>query len=44
LQTNHFVTNAYHPKFNGLVERFNHTFGEMLSMYVSSCHDDWDDE
>ncbi|KZS07756.1 Uncharacterized protein APZ42_028454 [Daphnia magna] len=37
------VTAAYHPQCNGLVERFNHTFAEMLSMYVSSCHDDWDE-
>lgn len=43
LQTNHLVTAAYHPQCNGLVERFNHTFAEMLSMYVSSCHDDWDE-
>ncbi len=43
LQTNHLVTAAYHPQSNGLVERFNHTFAEMLSMYVSSCHDDWDE-
>jgi hypothetical protein len=43
LQTNHFVTTAYHPQCNGLVERFNPTFAEKLSMYVSSCHDDWDE-
>lgn len=43
LQTNHLVTTAYHPQCNGLVERFNHTFADMLSMYVRSRHDNWDD-
>ena len=43
LQTNHLTTTAYHPQCNGLVERFNHTFAEMLSMYVSSSHNDWDE-
>ncbi len=42
LQTNHLVTAAYHPQCNGLVERYNHTFAEMLSMYVNSNHNDWD--
>ncbi|KAI9556842.1 pol polyprotein [Daphnia sinensis] len=42
LQTNHLVTAAYHPQCNGLVERYNHTFAEMLSMYVNSLHNDWD--
>jgi hypothetical protein len=32
LQTNHLVTAAYHPQCNGLVERYNHTFAEMVSM------------
>lgn len=36
LQTNHLVTTAYHPQCNGLVDRFNHTFSDTLSMYVSS--------
>lgn len=43
LQTNNLVTAAYHSQMNGLVERFNHTFAEMLSMNFSSCHDDWDE-
>ncbi|KZR95508.1 Uncharacterized protein APZ42_010747, partial [Daphnia magna] len=43
MQTNHLVTAAYHPQCNGLVERYNHTFAEMFSMYVNSCHNDWDD-
>ncbi|KZS10738.1 Uncharacterized protein APZ42_024709 [Daphnia magna] len=42
LQTNHLVTAAYHPQCNGLVERYNHTFAERLSMYVNSLHNDWD--
>lgn len=42
LQSNHLVTAAYHPKYNDLVERYNHTFAEVLSMYVNSYHDDWD--
>jgi hypothetical protein len=42
LQTNHLVTAAYHPQCNGLVERYNHTFAEMVSMYVNSYHNDWD--
>jgi hypothetical protein len=25
------------------VERFKHTFVEMLSMNFSSCHDEWDE-
>lgn len=37
------MTTAYHPQCNGLVERFNHTFAEMLSMYLSSCHNNWDE-
>ena len=43
MQTNHLVTTAYHPQCNGLVERFNHTFAMMLSMYVNAKHDDWDE-
>ena len=42
LQTNHLVIAAYHPQCNGLVERYNHTFAKMLSMYVNSYHNDWD--
>ena len=43
MTTNHLITTAYHPQCNGLVERFNHTFAVMLSMYVSSKQDDWDE-
>jgi hypothetical protein len=42
LQTNHRTTTAYHQQANGQVERLNHTFTDMLSMYVSSDHSDWD--
>ncbi len=43
LQSNHLVTTAYHPQCNGLVERFNHPFAEMISMFVNSKHSNWDD-
>lgn len=43
MQTNHLTTTAYHPQCNGLVERFNHTFAEMLSIYVNTSHADWDE-
>lgn len=43
IQTHHLVTSSYHPQCNGLVERYNHTFADMLSMYVNSKHDNWDD-
>lgn len=33
----------YHPQTNGLVERTNRTLTNMLAMYVSSDHKDWDD-
>ena len=42
LQTNHRTTTAYHQQANGQVERLNHTFADMLSMYVSADHSDWD--
>ncbi len=42
METNHQTTTAYHPQANGLVERLNHTLADMLSMYVSKDHKDWD--
>ncbi|KAI8499504.1 hypothetical protein Bbelb_225550 [Branchiostoma belcheri] len=36
-------TTAYHPQGDGLVERFNRTLKDMLSKYVSTTGDDWDD-
>lgn len=38
----HRTTTAYHPQTNGLTERFNSTLGDMLAMYVSSDHTNWD--
>ena len=35
-------TTAYHPQCNGLAERTIKTIKQMLSAYVSSTHDDWD--
>jgi len=35
-------TTSYHPQTDGLVERFNGTFVEMISMYVSTDQKDWD--
>jgi transposase InsO family protein len=32
---------AYYPQANAVVERFNHTLAQMLSMYVLH-HDEWD--
>lgn len=40
--TKHKFTTAYHPQTNGLTERLNRTITDMLSMYVSSDHRDWD--
>jgi transposase InsO family protein len=38
LQTNHRTTTAYHQQTNGQVERLNHTFADMLSMYMNADH------
>lgn len=43
LQSNHLVIPAFHPQCNGLVERFNHTLAEMLSMFVNWSHSNWVD-
>jgi transposase InsO family protein len=43
LTTNHRTTSAYNPACNGQVERFNHVIADMLSMYVSADHKDWDE-
>lgn len=40
--TVHRPTTAYHPQTNGLVERFNRTIADMISMYVQSDHQNWD--
>ena len=36
-------TTPYHPRSDGLVERFNKTLLAMLAMFVSQEHDNWDD-
>ena len=35
-------TSAYHPQTDGMVERFNRTLCQMLSMYTSHHQRDWD--
>lgn len=35
------LTTAFHPATNGLVERFNRTLTQMLSMYVSADQRNW---
>eukprot|EP00795_Rhopilema_esculentum_P005471 gene5471-biopygen457 len=42
MNTRKLNTTAYHPQTDGLVERFNGTLAEGLSMYVSSHQKDWD--
>ena len=43
LRTVKTKTTPYHPRSNGLVERFNRTLLAMLAMFVSREHDNWDD-
>ena len=42
MNTRRLHTTAYHPQTDGLVERFNGTLAEGLSMYVSTHQKDWD--
>ncbi|XP_044178256.1 uncharacterized protein LOC122960249 [Acropora millepora] len=42
LNTKKLNTTAYHPQTDGLVERFNNTLAESISMYVSTDQKDWD--
>jgi len=35
-------TTHYRPQTDGLVERFNQTMAAMISMYINSDHDNWD--
>ena len=43
LNTKRLHTTSYHPQTDGLVERFNGTLAESLSMYVSTNQKDWDE-
>eukprot|EP00794_Sanderia_malayensis_P005005 gene5005-5664_t len=42
INTRHLHTTSYHPQTDGLVECFNATLAEGISMYVSSHQKDWD--
>lgn len=42
LNTKKVNTTAYHPQTDGMVERFNHTLCQSVSMYVSRDQKDWD--
>ena len=42
MNTKKVFTTSYHPQCDGLVERFNGTLAQSLSMYVSSSQKDWD--
>ena len=43
INTEKIFTSGYRPQTNGLVERFNGTLAQSLSMYVSSNQKDWDE-
>lgn len=43
LGVNKSRTTPYHPQSDGLVERFNRTLIQMLSIFVNDRRDDWDD-
>lgn len=36
------LTSPYHPQTDGLVERFNKTFAQIMSHYIDEYHSDWD--
>ena len=36
-------TTAYHPQYDGLVERQNLTIQKIISGFVADCSSDWDD-
>ncbi|XP_070388342.1 uncharacterized protein [Dermacentor albipictus] len=38
----HKLTTSYHPQTNGITKHLNRTLTNMLSVYVSSDHRDWD--
>ena len=37
-------TTPYHPKSDGIVERFNKTLTAMLSAFVNENHNNWDEQ
>ena len=41
--TNYYVTSAYRAAGNGQVERANHVFANMISMWVGADQRDWDE-
>ena len=44
LQINKTRTAPYRPQSDGLVERFNRTLLQMLTMYINKNHSDWDEQ
>ena len=42
-KTRSLATTAYHPQTNGLVERFNHTIVQILSLIHDHKKEDWSD-
>lgn len=42
INTRKINTSSYHPQSDGMVERFNNTLAESISMFVSSNQKDWD--
>lgn len=42
-KTRSLATTAYHPQTNGLVERFNHTIVQILSLIADMKKEDWSD-
>lgn len=38
----HLMTSAYHPRTNGVVERFNGTIGRMIAKYCHKHTNQWD--
>ncbi len=43
LQTTKTHKTPYHPQSDGMVERFNHTVVQMLSIFFNEHHNDWND-
>ncbi|KZS09764.1 Uncharacterized protein APZ42_025929 [Daphnia magna] len=43
MEVDNRTTTPYHTQANGLVERLNHTLGDILSMYINSPHSNLED-